>query len=781
MDEKEFILEAASLLHDIGKVRQRYKIGKKHEEYSYDIIMELTKLPYRERIANIVRYHHTNENEIDKLEDKDIELLRYLKKADQLSAAHDRDDRDQDKELFKDKRLEKVFGLINKEGDNKTGSMNKSYFPLITLNDYLSDPMKYLKDYQMGIGYDRIDIQLRNELEKIRFEEDRRVFLDTILSVLERNLIFVPSAYYYSKGDISLYHHLKLTAAIALALYRDQVLEKGKLIILGGNLSGIQNYIFRHYISDVADDRATRRIKGRSFIVNIYTDSIISYFLKKLDLSWSSILYNKSDGFAILLNYDENVITNIEKMRRDIEKGLKDLGRELYDSIAYTEIDSDDLDPDNGKNFGILMDTLYNKINERKSKILSDEPKYIFSVETKNEDRSKVICDYCGNDYGDQEDGNYKCKMCKREEEFGRWISRKDPYLIQKFEMHGSEINKDSLSFNYGDDCIIYEINDSTGGTRIFINPHNDMEDLNGNFRIMLIGKSVPMDINNSKIKSINEMLCMDEQRKFRKCVNLSILKIDIDNMGLILTSLISRPTISVYSSLIYFTSLFFASIVENLANEKNMYIVYAGGDDLTIFGRDIEVIDFADNLHQYFDQYFAYDSITVSAGIGVFEARFPIRRGIEITESELRKSKGDNHYGLVKNSITINGLTMDWNDFHYLKDKSIKLIYNNIKNNRLGKNFPYFLMNVQQSSIVPKERLMIGKTYKVPDAYISYYIARNFKMEKEPSQGKIEEEAEKLIKDLLDKSFLKYIKFISFYSILKMRYEEIMGGKENV
>lgn len=775
MDEEEFVLVGATLLHDIGKVRQRHELNRTHSELGYEMVRNLTNLPYRERIANLIRYHHSPDGELTSIDVKDRKLLLFLKKADQLSAAHDREDRDSSDQSVREKRLKKVFSLVSRDDGNPSLSKGTEYFPLITLDEYLRDPIKYIDNYKSGLGYENLDSKLVNDINSIHYNEDKNEYLNTLLSVLEKDLSFVPSAYYYSKEDISLYHHQKLAGAIALSLWRSKNSENAPMRMIGGNLSSIQNYIFRHYVSDAADDKATRRMKGRSLIVSLYTDSIISYFLKELDLTWANVIFSKSDGFAIITNeFDGNEIISL---RGNVERYLMDLGRDVFVSVSYIDIESTDLDPDSGKEFGVLMSVLQNRINERKNRIMSEYPQNLFQIKRRS---VNGLCDYCGHDYGEPDDErHFKCSMCRKEEDFSRWISKNGEDILQTIVQGDSgSIDPDDLVFRYGTTAIVYSLKEGKDGMRILINPKGSNDHVYGRWRSMLLGKSVPLDENNAfAIRPLNDMLCQGD-RTFRKCVNLGILKMDMDNMGLILTSRLERKTISVYSSFIYFTQLFFASVVDTLSERNGMYVVYSGGDDLVLMGADMKVIDFAEELHRYFARYFAYDGITVSAGLGVFPARFPIRRGVEITEEELRKSKRENAFGIQKNAVTIAGTTMGWDEFSEMKEKSIQLIYENIENEHIGNNFPYFLMNVQESSIYQPRPLTKKRAYNVPDPMISYYIARNFKAGDQ--RGRESDMKKNLIVNLTDRNFLEKIKFASFYSILKMRYEEIMGDVKN-
>ena len=155
VNDDEFILSISSLLHDIGKVRQRYEKENTHQYYSEKIAGELAELrgqksgKIQDIILNLIKHHHTKEDQLPEELRKDPQFLKHLdilKFSDWKSAGHDREDKDStDTMNHYTVALEKIFcHLENWEGDLQ-------YFPPYMLHD--SDEI--IKLYRERDSWDR--------------------------------------------------------------------------------------------------------------------------------------------------------------------------------------------------------------------------------------------------------------------------------------------------------------------------------------------------------------------------------------------------------------------------------------------------------------------------------------------------------------------------------------------------------------------------------------------------------------------------------------------------
>ncbi|AMM54165.1 type III-A CRISPR-associated protein Cas10/Csm1 [Pyrococcus kukulkanii] len=237
MDIKELIA-LGGLFHDIGKPVQRAHLySGDHSIQGYRFLLELareTGVKEYETLALFARYHHRKYmEEVEKLKiSDDVKVALYLVYiADNISSR----EREDERSGYDVRRpLKSVF------------------------NRDLSYPL-----YQLSL--ERLPIP--ETVERIGSEEYRRIVealkgdmkrveprTDKVMPILEKHLTFVSSVT-TENNVISLYDHLKMTSAIALALYNagcrprsigeaEKCMKEKNLLLIEGDFSGIQNFIY---------------------------------------------------------------------------------------------------------------------------------------------------------------------------------------------------------------------------------------------------------------------------------------------------------------------------------------------------------------------------------------------------------------------------------------------------------------------------------------------------------------------------------------------------------
>ncbi|MBF0497394.1 MAG: type III-A CRISPR-associated protein Cas10/Csm1 [Deltaproteobacteria bacterium] len=126
--------------------------------------------------------------------------------------------------------------------------------------------------------------------------------------------------------DISLYDHLKTTAALAAALYLyhqannslsiESIKKKDdkKFLIIGADFYGIQDFIFKGF-GDTREFRS-KFLRGRSFAVSLLTELAADLVCQKLGLPFSSVLFNAAGKFTIIAantREAQNAVQDAEK------------------------------------------------------------------------------------------------------------------------------------------------------------------------------------------------------------------------------------------------------------------------------------------------------------------------------------------------------------------------------------------------------------------------------------------------------------------------------------
>lgn len=174
-------------------------------------------------------------------------------------------------------------------------------------------------------------------LSEVAGEIDRVGVVETLLGVLRRSLLYVPSAVYKSATQIvipelSLYAHSRATAAIAQALLHPDSHDNSSYRVLVIDLKGIQKYIHAQKIVSAA----VRSFRGRSLIVELVQRAIARWVLRRLGLTWSSILTYEGGRVSIVVPcFDEK---DLEELANDLEDRVRNEFMDLLGiTVAWTD------------------------------------------------------------------------------------------------------------------------------------------------------------------------------------------------------------------------------------------------------------------------------------------------------------------------------------------------------------------------------------------------------------------------------------------------------------
>jgi CRISPR-associated protein Csm1 len=150
----------------------------------------------------------------------------------------------------------------------------------------------------------------------------------------------------------------------------------------------------------------------------------------------------------------------------------------------------------------------------------------------------------------------------------------------------------------------------------------------------------------------------------------LGAFKADVDNLGMLFsTGFQDRLSISRFTSLSRMINYFFSDDLVRWirSDHPDLYIVFAGGDDLFLVGPWRQIIEFAKLLNERFRRFVAgRDGITLSAGIAVSKPALPIHEIAAQAEDQLEHAK--KHSG--KNAVNLFATTVGWEDFETLLEK---------------------------------------------------------------------------------------------------------------
>jgi len=170
---------------------------------------------------------------------------------------------------------------------------------------------------------------------------------------LEENTAFIPAGG-GDNEDISLFDHLKTTCAIASCIYKfhekelDENLEEKikdrdseKYLLVGGDVSGIQDFIYR-----ISSKGALRLLRGRSFYLEMFCEDIVHEIVEKLGLTKANILYSGGGNFFILAPNTKEAEDILKGIESNLEGWLikKRLSSSLYLALSWVPFSSSKLE-----------------------------------------------------------------------------------------------------------------------------------------------------------------------------------------------------------------------------------------------------------------------------------------------------------------------------------------------------------------------------------------------------------------------------------------------------
>jgi CRISPR-associated protein Csm1 len=161
-------------------------------------------------------------------------------------------------------------------------------------------------------------------------------FSESLLFLLKKYTWSIPSNT-MDMANVSLFEHLKTTAAFADSIYTyylgnegdfnwnasDKRLtvneEKYPVILLGVDISGIQNFIY-----NIASSKAAKSLKGRSFYLQLLIDSMIQKIITHSDIqaTLGHVIYSSGGKFYMILPNTEKVKSALLELKKEFEQEL---------------------------------------------------------------------------------------------------------------------------------------------------------------------------------------------------------------------------------------------------------------------------------------------------------------------------------------------------------------------------------------------------------------------------------------------------------------------------
>lgn len=715
----------AALLHDIGKFYQRAdKSGTASSELLSDSVKnsESVYCPLQQggyyshkhvlwtaQFIDDLGIHLKNisgktDNSLEHLAAKHHKPSNFyeelIQMADHLSSGLDRSDLkkppDESKtwDSFKKIRMNSVFENLMKQENTEVRDYLLPVEPMQTGEKFFPG-----KQFDASPDYSSLWNDFVIETKFIQ-TDSYHVFAESLYSLLFKYTSNVASST-INLPDVSLFDHLKTTAALSICLYdaaaANQLSVKSEIeksekpfLLIGGDVSGIQNYIY-----DILSKQAAKNLKGRSFYVQLLVDTIIQRLLNELNLYSSNVVYSSGGGFYLLAANTKEVKDKLKAINIEISEAmLQKHGTSLYLAIETEEVSIQNI---KGKRINENWKKLNEKLNRKKRQrykgALAEKYNYFFEPtgEGGQPERDAITGeDFLPQEprisYGDKVDGNQPVikPYTQQQIQLGKILKQADYWISSDVEMDFIDkkysvdvcglgvwhyfFDETTLKTNYS------KIRDSKEKVRIWnINNTNFLDPskgINNIFGFNLYGgNDYPAD-ENGVPKSFDELAGEGNLKR------LGFLRMDVDNLGAVFASGFTDEmrTFSRYSalsrSLDYFFKGYINTIWEKDRYKESTFIIYSGGDDLFLVGRWDVLIDMAEEIRDKFRQWTCYNPfLTISGGIAVVNEKFPVLKAADMAreaEEAAKEHELGEKPGWEKNAFTVLGVPLNWEEEYY-------------------------------------------------------------------------------------------------------------------
>lgn len=751
MDNTREKIYLAALLHDIGKFYQRADVSfanKIFNENVHNIIAYICPpneyggfgyqhsvwtLQFLEEVSSKIQqisglkdnlYEASNADSIFQLaayhHKPSTELQALISLADWWSAGIDRRESNLEKEegeqnginwgkqRYKQIPLYSVFNKINKGNFQYAFGLK----PLsIDEKEFFPSEIKKASDGNSQAKYAELWKSFKEEFDKLPTDSFEG-FAESLMFLLKKYTWCIPSNT-TDMANVSLFDHLKTTAAFADSLYvykqekpDDFVFDNNRLtlkegakpvILLGGDLSGIQKFIY-----NIASRKAAVSLKGRSFYLQLLIDSIIQRIISHPDIeaTLAHVVYSSGGKFYMILPNTTKVLKAIDELKNDIEADIwKQHNGQLIVNIDYVPFAYNvkykglDFDDKTNQAIGDLWRTLADKLtfqkNQKFKNVLLNEYENLFNPQDIDEEAK--VCAVTGIEGNcvaiENGEETYVLPIVKEQAELGKTLKDADYILTHKS-------NNENKYVRNRVKCDIL-----CSGVHNYLFDQLELTDDDADFR-----KITSADV--CRVKMINNTNFLSAQLKGNKCSYgfhfyggnkqakssngdnktfeelakdsyLGILRMDVDNLGSIFIKGLpdEDKSFAAYSTLSFMLDCFFSGFLNTIRENENfkddVNILYSGGDDVFAVGKWDNLIEFAEVIRENFRKFVGRDDISISGGIAIVDDKFPIAKAAEMAgeaEDAAKKYKDS-----AKNAFNMFGESVAWSKEEYGYVKSYK------------------------------------------------------------------------------------------------------------
>jgi CRISPR-associated protein Csm1 len=743
MTETEMDLCLAALLHDAGKVSQRFggDYRQKHAAMSQDFVRSLAGYLGEERarrVATLAGAHHDTPT---------TRQQKLLHVADKL-AAMERQSEPRERLDSDEAALVSVASRVEFRAERR----EDRYHPLKPLDEELSALFPSSDSRVQAGAYQQLWQDFVQEVNAL--PPFHPMHLHTLLSLIRKYWAFVPSATPWEWGpirtvpDVSLYDHTKVVTAIAACLMKldaqslpdgrlDQLIallrqfaqegvldvaeqvERGRAPLarfVRIDIGGIQSFIFRIARPEADTGGVARRLRGRSFFVAMLAHALAEQLVRVCDVTPANILFCGGGTIDLLLpatqeaaNVAQQTLQSVRRYLLDISGGLLSLQAAVIDLWAH----------DFG-NFGDVYIRVAERLTEEKTRrswsLIQEMGERLFI----SEQAMPHLCPSCQILPSPQ---GSLCPECQMHQRIGAKLPGTHslafvwdlaqahdtaltfPPLNMQVRLLNAQERQQLLQRPPAGDVLLVRLNSPDD----FISPCPAGAAIG--FRFQFVANRVPTC--GGDLIPFEPMAELGEG-----AARLGVLKMDVDYLGAVFGMGVEPPTISRLATLSSAFEAFFGGWLNHLclqvseqwaqslpsqpkvdAHSGVFYTLYAGGDDVFVIGPWEATIRLAQAVRADFCRFVGDNpNLTLSGAVVCVKPKFPVPRFADLAEEDLARAKrGTGTDPLQRGDhVCLFDTVVSWQQAQELVQFAQDL-YLAVKQKQVSKGFVYFLLRLHE------------------------------------------------------------------------------------
>lgn len=693
------LIALAGLLHDIGKFWQRaegrgrapgfenfgaddYGRNGAHATWSAAFVRDLLPEQFAQ-IASAVLYHHRPADWISKA----------VAVADRLASGERADQSEEQPRC--------LLSIFSQIGEDEKQRPAPAYLPLAPLE--LDENVIFPRPE--ADGSQRVYRALWDEFVRAVQSPDDAVdaasYVESLYHLLLRYAWSVPSAFYRSTPDISLFDHSRVTAALAVCLAEqdeqslDALLEQSRAVrslpvayLLEGDISGVQRFIYT-----ITSKGAAKGLRGRSLYLQLLTEGIARWILREMGLPITNLVYVGGGHFYMLIPPGE--VNRLD----DIQYHLDNLMLRHHDGALYVALGAVPLHAGDfqASAFSAKWREVGQAVGEAKRRRFAGTPG-IFDPRGHG-GNEEAECQVCHAERLDVEWQNAdepdappvrKCALCSSLEDLG-WALGQAGYLLLVETESETDVRPGEWRatlralglavalLDHQGDWVPREPRPPQGravllGLREY--PPEDVRQRVGRKLGTAVAGGIRFTANVTPHKDSGGTVATfeDLQEASQGLKRLGVLRMDVDDLGHLFgfgfrqADGTSRATIARVASLSTMMSIFFEGWVGKLCQDVNaegpkerIYSIYSGGDDLFIVGSWDALPALASKISRDLKRFAAGNPLVhVSAGITLHGGKYPLYQAAQQAAGALDRAKDLDG----KDAITFLGQSLHWPEF---------------------------------------------------------------------------------------------------------------------